>query len=445
LTRAQSTIDRKPVPGNGRFVPIKPSWLVRVMMIIILYFLSYRYPFMINSASTSQLYADTPAWLQMTKYILLLPLISVALIATRIRSADIGVIEIAAAILMAYSLLVAALIFPQDGEIGRRLFNFSFSFLFIIYFSKPNVTGQNFDFFIKQMKLFFYISIPVYLFQIGNFLIVNRLPALGYYGTFPRFGGIWDDPNGVGGIFVFMAAYCLGKTGINTRNVGIMAICALAILLTQSLTTFGGVLVVFVVAVLLFHDRIPLQTRILNLGLLALATIIVALVASFVLLRYYNLSIADVLESMNDLIETKSRSAAVRADSYSFVNRISVGTVFGLNPVLGAGENGYLNLLANIGLPYLLGYLALQLATLYQLWRWALVASRDAVRPAVIGMFCYMLWFVLGQVNIPLGEVYPVNIVAAIMTGMTWAWHGARSMRVARGPGVGSHSGMVRA
>lgn len=400
----------------------RASPLVVATFLIILYFMAYRYPFQLGDSGTSPTYSDTPFFLQVAKYVLLLPAAIVVFLISRGRQLALATVDFLVIVLMAYSALIGAVIIADGSPQGFGVIQVSFSFVLFLTFSEPSVTQRNFGAWINSLKVFFYISVAVYAYHIGNYFLFERLPALGYYGSFPRFGGVWDDPNSAGLIFMFMLPYIGSKLGFGMKTLVTGGVCGLAIVLTQSLTTYAVVFFVLSVCLPLFYRSVPIHSRLLSLLLIYLTIGTIVAGAVFFILQHLGLTLDGAIRSMDVILDSKSQSIEMRQDSYSFAPKINGLTLLGLNPVGDFGENQWLNFVANVGAPFTIAYLLIQLATLYHLWKWSGVAEAHQVRPAVIGMFSAYLWYFLMQINIPAAEVFPINMISAIIAGMAWAW-----------------------
>lgn len=421
-----ATFSRSPgraAPGRSlASVAERASPAVVAIFLLVLYFMAYRYPFQIGDSGTSPTYVDTPVALQVAKYVLLLPLALFVFLVSRGRELAIAKVDILVLILMGYSALVGLVVVADGAPGALGIVQFSFSLLLFLVFSEPSVTRRSFASWVRCLRIFFHVSLAVYAWHLGAYFLYERLPALGYYGSFPRFGGVWDDPNSAGAVFMFMLPYVAAKAGMGRRTLLVGAATAAAVLLSQSLTTYAVVAAVFAICLPLFYRSLPLQSRLLVLLLILGLAVAFVSVALFLVLSYVGLTWNGVIESMEVILESKQLSIALREESYGFAPRITPLTLLGLDPVGEFGENEWLNLLANLGLPFTAAYAVLQLLTLSHLWRWSTVAEPTQVRPAVVGMFTVYLWFFLMQINIPAAEVYPVNMIAAIIAGMAWAW-----------------------
>lgn len=411
--------------GDGipaRVADGRPSLMVTAIFLILLYFLSYRYPFQIGDSGTSPTYADTPLFLQIAKYALILPLAIVTFLMSRGRELAIARVDFLMLALTAYCALTGAVILADGSPDGFGIIQVSFSFVLFLVFSEPAVTRRNFQSFISCLRIFFLVSVGVYAYHLINYFLYERLPALGYYGSFPRFGGVWDDPNSAGIIFMFMLPYTVCRLGPRLGSVLVGILSGGAILLTQSLTTYAVTLAVLTLCLPLFYRSVPMSSRLLLLLLLYLIIGTVAAVSISLILQKLGLTLDGAIRRMDVILDSKSQSIAMRADSYSFAPKITFRTLLGLDPVGEAGENEWLNFVANVGLPFTITYLVFQILTIWHLWQWSVVAEERQVRPAVVGLFAAYCWFFLMQINIPAAEVFPINMLAMVIAGMAWAW-----------------------
>ena len=402
---------------------------IMAIFLIVLYFMSYRYPFQIGDTDTSPTYTDTPVWLQLAKYVLLAPFLAYALVITRINRWSFSAAELLIAALSLYSVLYGGAMALTGANYGLTLIQVGFALLFAVLFAQRDVTRRSFGVFYTCLLWFFALSLVAYGVQLFLYAAFARLPALGYVGSFPRFGGIWDDPNSAAAIFVFVIPWVIVARGIGWRSAIVVGLSLVAILLSQSLTTYATIVVVFGTVVLAFYRSMPFYTRILvMLGLLVAGIALVALLG-FIFLQSVDLTVSGIIRSADAILVSKVGSIVVRQNSYSFASDISFLTLLGFDPLDEFGENQWLNLLANIGLPFTLGYAVLQILTLRNLWAWSNSLPDGPSRAIVVGLFSYYLWFFLLQINIPASQIYPINIIAAVITGMGWAWRGQAATR----------------
>lgn len=418
-------------PEETRDADRRGSPLIVTIFLILLYFMAYRYPFQIGDSGTSPTYDDTPLFLQLAKYILILPLAVLAFLLSRGRELAIARVDFLILALTVYCALIGAVILADGSDSGFGIIQVSFSFVLFLVFSEPSVTRRNFGSLVTCLRVFFMVSVAVYVYHLGNYFMYERLPALGYYGSFPRFGGVWDDPNSAGLIFMFMLPYTVCRLGPSAGSVLVGLLSVGAILLTQSLTTYAVTLAVLTPCIPLFYRSVPMNSRLLILLLIYGVAGIVATAGLFFILQRLGLTIDGAIRSMDTILDSKSQSIAMRQDSYSFSSKISVRTLMGLEPVGESGENEWLNFVANIGLPFTITYLVFQVLTIWHLWQWSVVAEEKRVRPAVVGFFAAYCWFFLMQTNIPAAEVFPINMLAMVIAGMAWAWKIHETGRIA--------------
>jgi hypothetical protein len=398
------------------------SPLIIAIFLILLYFMAYRYPFQIGDSGTSPTYDDTPLFLQLAKYILILPLAVVAFLLYRGRELAIARVDFLILALTVYCALIGVVILADGSPNGFGIIQVSFSFVLFLVFSEPTVTRRNFGSLVTCLRVFFMVSVAVYAYQLANYFLYERLPALGYYGSFPRFGGVWDDPNSAGIIFMFMLPYTVCRLGPSAGSLLVGVLSIGAIFLTQSLTTYVVTLVVLTPCIPLFYRSVPMNSRLLFMLVIYGVVGIVVSAGVFFILQKLGLTIDGAIQKMDVILDSKSQSIAMRQDSYSFSSKITVRTLMGLEPVGESGENEWLNFVANAGLPFTITYLVFQLLTIRHLWQWSVVAEEERVRPAVIGFFSAYCWFFLMQTNIPAAEVFPINMLAMVIAGMAWAW-----------------------
>lgn len=400
----------------------RSSPLIIAIFLILLYFMAYRYPFQIGDSGTSPTYDDTPLFLQLAKYIFILPLAVASFLLYRGRELAIARVDFLILVLTVYCAVIGIVIVSDGSPEGFGIIQVSFSFVLFLVFSEPTVTRRNFGSLVTCLRVFFIVSVAVYAFHLGNYFLYERLPALGYYGSFPRFGGVWDDPNSAGFIFMFMLPYTVCRLGSSARSILVGILSIGAIFLTQSLTTYAVTLAVLTPCILLFYRSVPINSRLIVLLFIYGVVGMMLTVGVYIILQRLGLTLDSAIRRMDVILDSKSQSIAMRQDSYSFASKITIRTLLGLEPVGESGENEWLNFVANAGLPFTITYLVFQLLTIWHLWQWSVVAEEKRVRPAVIGFFSAYCWFFLMQTNIPAAEVFPINMLAMVIAGMAWAW-----------------------
>lgn len=416
-------------------MPVAPGSRARgailAIFLIALYFMAYRYPFQIGDTDTSPTYSDTPLWLQLAKYVLLAPFLAYAAVVTRLHRWSFSAAEVLIVALASYAALYGTAMATTGGAFGITLVQIGFALLFGFLFAQQDVTRGAFGTLFSCLLWFFALSVLDYGVQLFLYFAFDRLPALGYVGSFPRFGGIWDDPNSAAAIFVFIIPWVLVERGISWFSAGVAGISMVAILLSQSLTTYGTVVIVLAILILAFYRSRPFYTRVLIMLLAIMLGAALVMLIGFIALQSADLTIGGIIRSADAILTSKAGSIVVRQNSYSFAADISFLTLLGFDPLDEFGENQWLNLVANIGLPFTLAYALLQVLTVRNLWVWANSLGDGRTRAIVVGLFSYYLWFFLLQVNIPASQIFPINILAAIISGMSWAWRSRWIQRAA--------------
>jgi hypothetical protein len=119
-----------------------------------------------------------------------------------------------------------------------------------------------------------FLHAAVDLIEIALWIVVGRLPALGYAGALVRFGGVWDDPNSAGAY----AALCLvlliwRPFGLSRRERGVL-VAAGALVLAASWSLSGGLMLLsglLVLGALRSTDRPRFALRSLAVAAVVLA------------------------------------------------------------------------------------------------------------------------------------------------------------------------------
>lgn len=185
---------------------------------------SYRYIFKVNSTTTSPTYADTSFSEKIIKYILTLVLfllIIACLFLVQKYKARIKEVIASRKYLLGYLVIFFVYIFVDmlavhgiSTTLLKSSVAYDYLFKFIIFV--PFVLIPLFldkELLKKYWMQFLYFS---FIFQAFYTLVeqllytfFNRLPALAYAGGTIRFGGAWDDPNGVSLFYILFIIFLI--------------------------------------------------------------------------------------------------------------------------------------------------------------------------------------------------------------------------------------------
>lgn len=362
-------------------------FLFSLVCFLVIY-LSYRYPFQINSSTTSPTYSDTPLFLQLGKYFI----------------AIIGCL---------FALLFKAAIF-KGVSLKWFLLLFAYSFFHVIKFS----LSQNVEFLesvfwpiislcmvalldsidhvrvYKFIKWLFAYSLIFQIVQIFLFFGYGRLPALAYEDSFSvRFGSFLDDPNGFAVLCFLFIGFFYSNNNKFVRIAGCL-LSAIMIFGTQSLT------LIFVFFVLFFWVFVRSFYR--------------GNIVSLITLLFFSFGIAyfswSFWEVFLVLLEGKQGSIANHSPA-EIINDLSndvAALFFGFwNYVF--TESWPIQLVANYGLIAFViyfGFMVFVVAYCY-LHRKKIQGDRCVYN----SLLCFMFAFVVASLNLPTPMMFPINFI----------------------------------
>jgi len=380
---------------------------ISVLILVALYYLSYRYPFQINSSGTSATYHDTPLWLAAAKYVVFLATVafyslraSLSLDLSRPALPDaVGMMVVI--YLFAHAML--ATLFSRDPY----LFETGIFFAAVIPVYVFRFRGVSFNKLSRAVMIFIYLSAAFELIQLILFSLFDRLPALGWENSpLTRFGSIWDDPNGFAFALIFLIGFVAHKR-LTAIKKGILTVALIVMLiLTQSFTGIAaGIGALFITGCIrmLYERDINISRSIVRLTCLGC----VLTVSAIALIN---------TDLFRDLLYLKSSSISDHISAIQSLGQMGILQFLGLGPVGCPGESGYINMFLNFGLLYLLAYIYVGVVTVRRLIR---IINQFKVTGAsgielVYGMLYFLVAFYIGMLNLPLDTVFPLNLLIVI-------------------------------
>lgn len=380
--------------------------LVALSAVLFLYD-GYRYPFSINSTGTSPTYANTPPLLSAGKYLLVLGIILYLVV--RLKRSHLGLLP--------------------SGEFWR----FTYLYLFMIPCIYGALTGskvlvESGFFFLIPLALHFgggrfiratllsrllkwavALAVAVDAVQVVARIAWNRLPALAYPGpfVFSRFGSFLDDPNGFGILLALFLGYSIFAFK-GRRRVAVCVALLACLELTESFTAYAAVPAALVC---LWFIAGSTRTKV-RIGLAAAVVLVGAVWVWF--------SAPAIREAYEVLAAGKQGSVSGHVGQITGqMSHVSLLSLAGLVPDTRMIESGYANILLSCGLVYLAVYLGAFAVCLGKYTR--LVASKELSsesRAVAAGAFCFLVAVLLGTVNLPFEQIYPVNGLVALFMGL---------------------------
>ncbi|NRT56865.1 hypothetical protein [Sphaerotilus uruguayifluvii] len=366
-------------------------YVLWVSLLLIIY-LSYRYPFQINFSGTSETYSDTPLPLQLFKYgFAFLFCLFLLLICRPSRLPADYVVYLCVVYFLAICAIVKATVLGEGSMVESAIWPLVAS-VFVFYSGPVSITQMS-----SYIGIVYAYALAWDLLQIALFFLTGRLPALAWSGTFSvRFGSFLDDPNGFSALcFLFLGWAYHQPAG--WRKTVHTSLVVLMILASQSLTSIGFLGLIGLV----WGARLLLALR----GWLFFAAVFTVVVLAGLLY----VGTHDLLMAIYEIKEG-SISDHVAFKVSDIYDRGLLENLFG-----SAGfifyEAWWVQGMVNFGIVWVTFFF---LSCAYPLYvvasRWS--AARQPTNKAVyLGMMLFMAFLMLGGVNLPFYTIFPVNFV----------------------------------
>ena len=386
--------------ANIQKVPGQKDNLALLVLYSATFYLSYRYPFQINSSVTSPTYVDTPISLQVGKYVIIIFLaLYSALFSGRYpgradRISNFGIHGALSLVLMMWASVTLVTNFTVD--IMELILLWGTSLIFGVFLAPPHIKKIH-----KFIKVVGVVSIVSSLVQIALFLTAGRLPALAYSNSFSvRFGSFLDDPNGFALLCLFLLYYF--KNDRSVTGVTIF-VCHIPLLfLTQSLTIIV-ILIIFLGFYLIW--TIAYRPHIAYFAAITVVTFVL-LVLEFFPRDYLFI-----------LYEEKYASILGHIDAYDFNVSSNTELLFGMDSPART-ESFWVNSLYRFGMIWIFLFASLQLFAIiktFALWNSCRLSSAAGER-LYGALLTYFIGFFIATFNIDYFSVFPANFLYFIFS-----------------------------
>lgn len=393
--------------------------IVGLFFLIAFYYVSYRYPFQIGDGDLSPTYSATPVWLQLGKFVLLAILFGMGWFRLRPEKGFYGS-EILISAFSVTILASCAVYAFFDLRMAIRFAEIGFIPIMATIFTSTTNIEMKSSLFIRSIRWFFWLNIAAYIVQFLLFWFFDRLPGLAFGGATTRFGGIWDDPNSALAPFLLYVPYYIVMNGLTKGSIFLMIMTGISVIISQSGTSLIALALTVPIVLLFFSARRSYSAN-QKIALLVAASLFVFGCLASILYLSNAIDVSAFMRELSETLRMKQESAEQRGDSYTILNQVSFLTLIGMDPVFKAGENQFVNIFANFGIIALGLFIAIHFSILRHLSIWTkLSVSRESYALAV-SCSCYFIWHFASMVNLPKAEVFPVNLLAAIVAGLAIA------------------------
>jgi hypothetical protein len=377
------------------------EWCVAALLVVAFY-TSYRYPLQINSSTTSPTYSDTPLWLSSGKYLIVGGIFLWTVLRRALLRIPVRVPQPLAVLAFAYLAVVpvAAMVFTRN----LTLIEIGFFFLVpivLLLFAGVRIPVRVVN---RCVLVYLYFALVVEAIQVLLLLTIGRLPALAYAGSLSiRFGSNLDDPNGFGLLLAMLMPFA-GAYYTGVRRAVLLFLLGVCALLTQSLTALAVLSVVLVVFTTVSASR---HIRSAFAVLVSTAAVIAAGAAVWVAYGH------EIQNTYRLYMLTKSGSISEHGYALELLRHLRLLNWLGLEPThRDLSETAYVNILAVLGLPYLLVFLALGVRAA---WRVVALlrlpgAGRD-VRAFACASAGLLISMYVGCLALPVPAIFPNNLI----------------------------------
>lgn len=371
---------------------------------------------------TSPTYTDTPLSIQLAKYLLYAAIVG-AYTVMPLSAAKFQLprykIGLWMAIVMAISLVVQAAIVTVITSDLANLWCFLFLSVFIPLMLYPHSFGFSVVSIERCLRWFVYITTAASIVQVGLFMAIGRLPALGWEGSILiRFGGLWDDPNGFAVFLSFIVPFVFFSGISRSRKVLLIAINLVSLLATQSFTgifAFGASLLIVPICLFVKPVAVHQARRLFKLYVWIAFAVMLGLWALKHLLGEFNL---DLIGVATEYLAQKQGSVEGHKESLDALLNADLQSILGLAPTGFGVESGYAGVLLNYGAGALLVYALLFAAIVGRSIR---VVRANHSKPGIAvfyGAAFFLVAYGVAMFNLPLQRVFPVNLLVILFAAL---------------------------
>jgi hypothetical protein len=399
-------------------------------LVFAFYYNWYSYPFKIGSTETSPTYSPTPSWILAIKYPIFLVLCALLLPGIVKNGQRIKIrrpLYFAAYVtLLLFSLFYGMLAetgrflqvepFLSQPDIPKRSFDVGIFFVPAIVLHALPPERINFRPILNLLKVTLFIYLAFDLLEVGAFFFFGRLPAQAYENSIlVRFGSLMDEPNCFGILTAMFFGLIFASKWRYPYKVLMFVFLSSALLLTLSFTAWAAVAVVCASYALASLSR-RVSYRFVLTGLLGVGVLLGSV--AFV----WNSGGLDSLDTLQELIEAKSESANMHAQSLDTLEKyFNVANVVGLDPGYqgASAESQYVDIALTEGALYLLLFMVVIAAGLYRCVRFLRTEGTcPELRALASTVFCFLIAMVVAGIGLPVMVMFPLNLLMPLMLGI---------------------------
>lgn len=382
------------------------NFTIFAILIVAFYYLSYRYFLQINSSTTSPTYTDTPPVFQYGKYVLIAAVIylfvmGIMMLKNSVSLYKKNIMDLSMSIFL-FAMPVFSFFLMNDPYLVQVGLFFG---ILILYYVAPfeNINLAKFD---KYVMWFIYLAIIIEAYQLYNFFVNDRLPAMGYYNSISvRFGSLWDDPNGFALFIPFLFCFVYFRQMSRFKKFLLLTTLLGMLVLTQSLTGIAAFALAIPIG-LLFLALVSKLKRFWKL--FGLVFVLYGIAASL----FFELVYPSAF--FQHFLHLKQGSIDDHAEGLDVFGNIGLTDLLGLNPKGWIAETGYINLFLNFGIVYGLLFIIIGFSAIIRLSKIIKDNRNKKGVELYIGFYFFIVSFYIAMANLPLETVFPLSLILVI-------------------------------
>lgn len=389
-------------------VKMKSSSCYILLLVISLFYFSYRYVFRWANDMTSGSYSDTPAIVQIMKYIICILTVLMSFIFILANGKTLK-IHGNVPLIIFFAFVSSAYAFLNVRDQNTLMIFIGMSIMFGMCLT---IQGDiDFDFLDKLFLFFINVNIVYEFIQIALYILRGRLPAIAWANAGlmqVRFGGIFDDPFALSLFIGFLIPYIYHKYhGI--KRIMYFAIYTVMLILTWTLTSIFALFGVFIL------DRLYVLAKKKKWNTITTKLMLGAIMVGVFFAILYGKPFLD------RILKVKRGSIATHLGTHS-LDGLSVLTFLGLAPKAHYAEASISRLLFTNGIFFTLIFYGLGLCSVRRFRRIIdnLPSELMSYKPIFLGMMYYQLAFLIGSINLPFPYMYFNMVVFSIFAGISF-------------------------